>query len=238
MTQRVAVAVGRMASFVVWFVLVGGVVSEYSAATRPVRTLSFGSPVSHIAVIGDSYTTGTDEGGLGPRTWTARAWQALARQGVQVLPDVASEGRSGYAVLGDHGSDFEDLTARAVHPNDGLVVFFGSRNDQGVDPGLLADKARSSFDLARRIAPSAKLLVIGPPWPTADPPDAVLQVDDVINGQAAAAGATYVDPIAEQWFVDRPALIGPDGVHPNDAGHEYMAEMIAPLIRAQLPRRM
>jgi lysophospholipase L1-like esterase len=187
--------------------------------------------------VGDSYTTGTDEGGLGPQAWTARAWQALARQGMPVAADVASEGRAGYAVLGDHGSMFEDLTARAVHPYDHLVVFFGSRNDQGVDPEFLAEQARASFDLARRIAPSARLLVIGPPWPTSDPPGEVRQVDDVIGAQAMAADAAYVDPIAEHWFVDRPELIGPDGVHPTDAGHEYMAEMIAPLIRAQLPRR-
>jgi lysophospholipase L1-like esterase len=232
---------GRMATFVVSLAVVGGgaVGNQASAPSvlRPVVMLSLGSPVSHVAVVGDSYTTGTDVGGLGTRAWTARAWQALARQGVQVAPDVASEGRAGYAVLGDHGSDFEDLTARAVHPNDNLVVFFGSRNDQGVDPGVLAEKARASFDLARRIAPSARLLVIGPPWPTADPPGEVLQVDDIVSGQAAAADAAYVDPIAEHWFVDRPELIGPDGVHPTDAGHQYMAEMIAPLIRAQLPRR-
>src|SRR5579875_3949292 len=168
-------------------------VSGYRAPAPPYRTVTLGSAVNHVAVIGDSYTTGTDEGGLGPKAWTARAWATLARQGVQIAPDVACEGRAGYAVFGDHGSMFEDLTARAVHPNDSLVVFFGSRNDQGVDPGLLADKARASFDLAHRIAPSARLLVIGPPWPTADPPGEVLQVDDVIGGQAAVADAAYVD---------------------------------------------
>src|SRR5579875_3546449 len=185
-----------MASFVVSLVLVGVYVSDHlstSSVMRPAVMLSQGSPVVHVAVVGDSYTTGTDEGGLGSRAWTVQAWQALARQGVQIAPDVASEGRAGYAVFGDHGSMFEDLTARAVHPNDSLVVFFGSRNDQGVDPGLLADKARASFDLAHRIAPSARLLVIGPPWPTADPPGEVLQVDDVIGGQAAVADAAYVD---------------------------------------------
>ncbi|ETB08755.1 hypothetical protein O980_21950 [Mycobacterium avium subsp. paratuberculosis 08-8281] len=49
-----------------------------------------------------------------------------------------------------------------------------------------------------------------------------------------AAGATFIDPIAEHWFVGRPDLIGADGVHPNDAGHQYMADKIAPLIRTQL----
>ena len=188
-------------------------------------------------MIGDSYTTGTDEGGEGPNAWTSRAWQTLARQGVFVAPDVASEGRAGYGVLGDHGSYFEDLAARVVRPNDALVVFFGSRNDQGADPEMLAGKADDAFKLARNIAPSAKLLVIGPPWPTADPPDDVLWVNDILNRQASAVGATYVDAIADKWFVGRPDLIGADGIHPNDAGHAYLADQIAPLIRAQLSQR-
>jgi lysophospholipase L1-like esterase len=192
--------------------------------------------VNHVAVIGDSYTNGTALGGLGPNGWTARVWQTLARQGLQIAADVASEGRAGYGVRGDQGSVFEDLTARAVHPDDGLIVFFGSRNDQGVDPGQLADMARDSFDLAHRIAPSASLLVIGPPWPTADIPASVLQIRDVLNAEARAAGATFVDPLAEHWFAGRPDLIGADGVHPTDAGHAYMAGKIAPLIRSHLPR--
>ncbi len=229
---------GRVAFIVASLMFVsGGIAGKSPGSTRAVDLLTRGAPVNHVAVIGDSYTTGTDEGGLGGNAWTARAWRALAHDGVQVAPDVACEGRAGYAVPGDHGSEFEDLTARAVHPDDALVVFFGSRNDQGLDPALLADKAHSAFGFAHRIAPSARLLVIGPPWPTADPPEGVLAIDDVLTGQAAAAGATYVDPIAEYWFVDRPDLIGPDGIHPTDAGHEYMAEKIAPLIRAQLPHR-
>jgi lysophospholipase L1-like esterase len=115
-------------------------------------------------------------------------------------------------------------------------VFFGSRNDQGVDPGLLAEKARDTFLLAHRFAPTATFLVIGPPWPTADVPASVLQIRDVLNAGARAAGAAFVDPIADRWLVDRPDLIGVDGVHPNDAGHEYLADKIAPLIRMQLSR--
>jgi lysophospholipase L1-like esterase len=188
-------------------------------------------------VIGDSYTTGTDEGGWGSNTWTNRTWLTLARQGVQVAPEVASEGRAGYVVRGDHGSVFEDLTNRAVHPDDALVVFFGSRNDHGVDPTQMAAMAHDTLDLARRIAPTAKLLVIGPPWTDSDPPIDVLYIRDILSGQANEAGATFIDPISEGWFVGRPDLIGPDGVHPNDAGHAYMAEKIAPLIHAELSRR-
>ena len=227
-------AVGRLATLVISLALAVGMVGHRTAPARPYQTAARGTPIDHVAVIGDSYTTGTDEGGQGPRAWTARAWQTLAQRGVRVGADVAAEGKAGYAVPGDRGSIFEDLTARAVKPDDALVVFFGSRNDQGVDPGLLADKARDTFVMARRFAPTARFLVIGPPWPTADVPGSVLQIRDVLNARARAAGAAFVDPIGDRWFVDRPDLIGVDGVHPNDAGHEYLANMIAPLIRMQL----
>ncbi len=212
------------------------VVQSHPARVRPYDLLTLDFRLKHVAVIGDSYTTGTAEGGLGAKSWTAITWQTLAQRGLQIAPDVSAEGRAGYAVAGDRGSLFEDLTARAVKPGDALAVFFGSRNDEGVDLALLIARARNDFNLARRIAPSARLLVIGPPWPTADVPGSMLQVRDMLSTAARAAGAVFVDPISERWFVDRPDLIGPDGVHPNDAGHEYLAGKIAPLIRAQVSR--
>jgi lysophospholipase L1-like esterase len=198
------------------------------------ETLNQAVSVNHIAVIGDSYTSGGELGGLGPNGWTARAWQWLTQQGIPVSADVAAEGGAGYGTRGNHGSVFEDLTARAVKPDDVLVVFFGSRNDQGVEPTQLSILAWGTFQLARRTAPKARFLVIGPPWPTADPPEAALRIRDALRYQAAVVGATFVDPIAEGWFVGRPDLIGNDGVHPTDAGHAYMADKIAPLIGAQL----
>jgi lysophospholipase L1-like esterase len=97
-------------------------------------------------------------------------------------------------------------------------------------PGLVGD----TFQIARRTAPKAKFLVIGPPWPTADPPPEVFALRDSLRAQAKTVGAVFVDPLAERWFVGHPDLIGPDGVHPTDAGHASMAEKIAPLIRSQL----
>jgi lysophospholipase L1-like esterase len=228
--------VSRLITFVVSLTLLAGVACEVAsrAPLRAYNTLTLDSRLNRVAVIGDSYTTGTDEGGEGPRSWTALAWRALAARGTRISADVAAEGRAGYGVRGDHGSVFEDLTARGVKPDEALVVFFGSRNDQGFDPGLLAESAHATYSLARELAPSAKFLVIGPPWPTADVPGDVLEIRDVLNAAARAAGAAFVDPIGDRWFVDRPDLIGPDGVHPNDAGHEYLADKIAPLIRMQL----
>jgi lysophospholipase L1-like esterase len=195
---------------------------------------AIGSITTKIAVIGDSYTAGSAEGGNGPNGWPVLAGQLLAREGVEVDADIAAEGGAGYGQRGSRGNIFQDLTAQAVRRNDVLVVFFGSRNDEPADPQTFPALAAGTFRLARFGAPGAKLLVIGPPWPTASPPPAVLKIRDSLRDQAALAGAAFIDPITEGWFVGRPNLIGLDGVHPTDAGHAYLAEKIAPLIFNQL----
>jgi lysophospholipase L1-like esterase len=228
------VPVSRLFTAIVTIAVLLGASAEHPTPVRHNETLNLAVSVNHIAVIGDSYTTGGELGGLGPKGWTAQAWQWLTRQGIPISADVAAEGGAGYGTRGNHGSVFEDLTADAVKPDDVLVVFFGSRNDQAVDPTQLSILAWGTFQLARSTAPKARFLVIGPPWPTADPPEPVLRIRDTLKYQAGVAGATFVDPIALGWFVGRPDLIGKDGVHPTDAGHAYMANKIAPLIGAQL----
>ena len=215
-----------LAAAAVWVSIMGAAV--FSAST------ALGSTESRIAVIGDSYTAGSGEGGNGPHSWPELAWELLARLGVDVDADVAAEGGAGYGQRGSGGSLFEDLTAQAVRRNDDLIVYFGSRNDEAVDPQKFPSSAATTFNLARFAAPAAKVLVIGPPWPTASPPSAVLKIRDLLREQAAMVGAEFVDPITEGWFVGRPELIGQDGVHPTDAGHVYMAEKIAPLIYDRL----
>jgi len=236
MLMSMEVRVGRLLTVVMCLGLGLGAVGAPRPGIAGATPLSREAAPAHVAVIGDSYTTGTDEGGQGAKGWAARTWQSLARHGVAIAPDVAAEGGAGYGVRGNHGSVFIDLAARAVHRDDALVVFYGSRNDQPVDPARLAVLARNAFVLARRTAPAARLLVIGPPWPTPNVPPVVLRIRDVLRTQALAAGATFFDPIVAGWFFGRSDLIGPDGVHPTDAGHAYMADRIAPLISSQLPR--
>ncbi|MGB0970697.1 MAG: Rv0518 family GDSL lipase [Mycobacterium sp.] len=190
--------------------------------------------VNRIAVIGDSYTSGSDEGGAGTKGWPTRVWRSLAHQGIAVTPTVAAEPGAGYGTRGDRGSLFEDLTVRAVKPNDVLVVFFGSHNDLHVDLTRLSVVMYGTLRLARQIARSAKFLVIGPAWPTADPPLAIRRIRDVLSYQAKLAKANFVDPLAARWFGGTSDLISEDGIHPTDAGHAYMAQKLAPLIGAQL----
>ena len=75
----VQLAVGRLATLVISLALAVGMVGHRTAPTRPYQTAARGIPIDHVAVIGDSYTAGTDEGGQGSNGWTARTWMALAR---------------------------------------------------------------------------------------------------------------------------------------------------------------
>ncbi len=219
--------------------VVGGIgyLARGHDSARHFQTVPLSASPNRVAVIGDSYTAGFEDTGRGAANWTARAWQTLAGRGIYVSADVAAEGGAGYAVRGNRGGLFGDLTARAVQPDDALVVFFGSRNDQDVEPGELTRLVADTLSLARRTTLSARMLVIGPPWPTADVPANVWRIRDILSAEARVVGAEFVDPLAERWFVGRPELIGPDGVHPTDAGHAYMADKIVPLIAGQLPKR-
>jgi phospholipase/lecithinase/hemolysin len=74
-------------------------------------------------------------------------------------------------------------------------------------------------------------VVIGPLWSDGDAPAPVLAVRDAVRTAALAAGAQWIDPVADGWF-DRPAgLIGADRVHPTDAGHRLMAERVDAALR-------
>lgn len=230
-SSAAADAAAAMAALVV---LVGLACATVVAASRAVpryQLTANGRRPIPVMIIGDSYTTGTDQGGRGPSNWTVLMRQRLADWGIPIDLAVAAEGRAGYVVKGDHGSVFEDLTARIVTPAAKLVVFFGSLNDRDVDPEVLTVRSRATLARARRLAPSATMLVIGPPWPNADVPGSLLRNRDALRAVAHTARATFVDPIAERWLADQPELIGSDAVHPNDAGHRYLADKIAPLIR-------
>lgn len=116
---------GRVAAAVVALVVIASALLAPSSRAPHPMLLTRESPLYSVAVVGDSYTTGSTEGGNGAQGWTALTWQKLARGGQDVDPNVAAEGRAGYVVRGYNGNVFGDLTPRAVTANDVLVVFFG-----------------------------------------------------------------------------------------------------------------
>ena len=201
-----------------------------SAVPRPTMSPVDPQLPMRIAIIGDSYTSGSPQGGRGDKSWTALAIRQIQQDGLNVTADIGAEGASGYVSVGHQGHTFFDQISRTVRADDTLVLLFGSINDLTASPGAMARATCDALRGARLAAPSAKLLVIGPPWPRTDPPADISQKRDTIRDRATALGALFVDPLKDGWFAEHPELIGGDGKHPTDEGHAYMARLISPIV--------
>ncbi|MEJ2866272.1 SGNH/GDSL hydrolase family protein [Actinomycetospora sp. OC33-EN08] len=179
-----------------------------------------------VAVIGDSISQGTRLGGLGRANWTsivgaARGWK---------VTDVAVGG-TGYVHASPGTQNFAaGQLERAVAAAPGTVVVQGSRND-GLTP--LPQVSAAAADLYRQLQqrlPGVRLVVIGPVWSDGTITPSLEALRDAVRTPALAAGATFIDPIGENWFAAadtaQPPVIAADGVHPSDAGHRLIAERV------------
>jgi lysophospholipase L1-like esterase len=220
MTRLVAVAAALL------FAVVG------CSSLPSVNATESWTPVTehNIRVIGDSLTEGTAIGGKREANWVYLVWTKLRADGHIATIRTNAEGGAGYVEHGQHGHVLGDLQSGT---DDDVVVFFGGSNDARHPLDAVAAAAAAAFVKARAADPTATLIVIGPLWLYKNPPDYALALRDSIHSAAEAAGALFVDPIADRWFVGT-GLIGSDGLHPTDDGHRYMADKIGPVIEEAL----
>jgi lysophospholipase L1-like esterase len=170
----------------------------------------------------------------GPET----LWVVTAADKLGATIQNLSVSGTGY-LTGDNYSVPDTFVTRAakVDPDTVETVFFGSRNDLGRDRSEVSDAVAAALDAAKKAAPSTSLVIVGPPWVDGDPGDSILNYRNTLRSAAADAGVPFYDPIAERWFFDEPELIGKDTVHPTDAGHQYLAEQLIPIIELNLPKQ-
>ncbi|MCW2714156.1 MAG: hypothetical protein JWN88_1203 [Frankiales bacterium] len=184
-----------------------------SAAEAPASSL--------LAVYGDGYAAGNEQGGLGNAGWPALlAAQTRAELALHAVP------RAGYAAAGTTGQTFLDLVRTAPVPDATVTLVVGSRNDMNEDVGQVQQNAADTISRIRSQAPATAVVIVGPVWPGGNVPASVLAVRDAVRDAAVAAGVTFVDPLVEGWFTEGVGLIAGDGVSPNDAGHAYLAGML------------
>lgn len=150
-----------------------------------------------------------------------------------IVYEVSGDGGSGYTQRGTAGTTFQTEVASTVRPETQLVLLYGSLNDRNAGQAALQDAATKTFEAVRNIAPDAEILVVSPPIL---PGNDEAQFDKIRTALASAASqeqAVFVD--GTDWFANDPAsLIGADKIHPTDAGHDLIAEQIAPHIRSAL----
>jgi lysophospholipase L1-like esterase len=188
-------------------------------------------------VLGDSYTEGlicyAQRMGhiLGWETWSSGA------------------GGTGYICPGPSGrvnfGDRVQTDVIAYHPD--MVIVAGGLNDSGYPQSQIYDAALALYDTILTNLPSAKLVVVGPWWPSGIPSDDILATRDALQEAAGERSLYFIDPIVatnvEQtnagWITGTGNVANPtgdgnadqhisaDGVHPTDLGHQYLATKMA-----------
>ncbi|MFF2029046.1 SGNH/GDSL hydrolase family protein [Arthrobacter sp. NPDC058192] len=191
--------------------------------------------VPNVDIIGDAYVAGADKGGLGAANWTKIVGSRFYEQGLPVAINVIGHPGAGYTVRGPGKFTFAEAANTSLRSTADLVLVFGGRNDGPQEAPNMTAAAKDLYARIRERAPQAKLLVVGPAWTDAKVPDFVASNSQAIGDAASAAGADFISPLKEGWFFGADsALIDADGVHPTDAGHQYLAEKMYNLISKDL----
>jgi lysophospholipase L1-like esterase len=108
---------------------------------------------------------------------------------------------------------------------------------QGTDPGDLVDTLRRMVQQARSRGVLVYLGTLLPQRAGAcrnfAPPESILETNDGIRNMGFLEGALIVDLYAA-LAGQEDTLLGPDGLHPNEAGYRAMAEAFQQAIQATL----
>lgn len=182
-----------------------------------------------VVFIGDSYTVGTgtslDGTGFPAILGELRDWnvQNLAIPGT----GYSTGPRDGLCPSAGCNSYVGVLPA-AVAASPDIVIVSGGRND--LNRLHLETAVEVFYTELRRQLPDARLVVTSPLWDDSTTPDALITLRGQVEREATRVGAEYLD--LGDLFENRPDLIGPDDLHPNEQGLALIAERLDELLPA------
>ncbi len=208
--------------------------SDLGRAGVPVRDPAPNVAARHVAgskavFLGDSYTTGWNGAGIGRRGWPAIVGRTLGWRTVNLA--VAG---TGFMNPGWTNQTVGARVAATIRQKPDIVVVAAGHNDSRWSVATTARAADAALDRLHRALPDAVFVVVAPIWSNATPPARCLDLRDHLRRTARSMHAIFVDPLAGRWFAGiRQRLIGPDGLHPTDAGHRYIAERFLEAIAAK-----
>jgi len=206
--------------------------------TAPGGTSAPGGPSAPppVAILGDPYSGGPGFVGIGEANWTKLLAKSSATAGKPIDLSVFTDSSAGYVKpIGGAGTALAQQVSQIVKPDDRVVVVFPSSSDSEQSRDAVRSAAHAAYAQIKSTAPGATLIVVGQSWTSDKPPSNVTGLRDTLRAEAAAAGAVFVDPLTDKWFVnDTGKLVGSDGVHLTDQGHKYLADQLQPRIAAAL----
>lgn len=200
---------------------------------HPVRAASAQRPADvaaatpSVTFIGDSWTAGTGATAL-------RGYAVLTGEQLGWRYQLLGVGGSGYDVQG-HGSVFGDRIDRAVSTHPDVIVVQGSINERASTARSLAASALATLTRLRSAAGAhTKILVVGASYVPGVPAATVNWINATERTAAATAGVRFVNPAAQEWTNPANKRIWADALHPNDVGHQLVANHLETLLRGML----
>ena len=202
----------------------GADTARAAAGPRPAAR-SAETAVPGVTFVGDSWTQGSGAGGL--RGYAVRAAEQLGWN-YRIL----GVGGSGYSVTGSRGT-FGQRIDGAVASDPDVIVVQGSLNERAstVDR-LLPGAIETLAELRAAAEPETRILVLGASNTPGKDPATIDWINGAVAAAAAAAGLTFVDVAAENWTDPGQPDIWADPNHPNDLGHQLIADRLVPLLRS------
>lgn len=202
-----------------------------------------------LGILGDSISDGSSNNtGAGIGTWTYRAGRLLG------CTDVwdQSRGGTGYITAGSYAV-FADRVAGDITPYsfDRLIVW-GGYNDSAGSQAAIQSAAESLYaTLKSALVAGGQVYVMGCWSPTGSPTSTLTNTDATLKAAALTAGLPFISTITGEirngagtlldtqgaWITTANAAtyIGADNVHPNDAGHIYLARRAVEALKILMP---
>jgi lysophospholipase L1-like esterase len=199
-------------------------VVQAAAAQRPADVAA---ATPSVTFIGDSWTEGVGATAL-------RGYAVLTGEQLGWRYEVLGVGGSGYDVKG-RGSTFGERIDRAVSTHPDVIVVQGSLNERTSTPASLAPAALSTLTRLRAAAgPGTKILVVGASYTPGTPVTTINWINGIVRDDAVKAGLTFVNPAVQEWTNPADKRIWSDPNHPNDVGHQLVADHLEGLLRGML----
>lgn len=192
-----------------------------------------------VTFVGDSYVRGVDEDGGYETRFPHLIGEAL---GADIL--ITAANGSGYLARGpaEDARTYPEQAEKVDEQSD-VVIIVGSRNDKGHSFRRTEMAAEATFRTVKERARKAQIFVVGPIWVNNLPTPGMLRARDAVRAAAQTEHVRFLDALALGWFGETDQMNGsyhvgilPDAIHPNTAGHRYLADQILFYLRPSVCR--
>ena len=209
------------------------VVSPAPAATSAAGTAhsagDAGATQAVAAFLGDSYSTGYNGFGLG-----AAGWPAIVSAALGLAPLNRAVAGTGFVNPGWTSQPIRTRLDAVIRAHPRVVFLAGGHNDRRYGAQAALAAAAPVIDRLHAELPASVLVIVGPIWQSGSVPAALRSLNDGLRQKAASIGVAFIDPVRGGWFAGAwQQLISADGIHPTNAGHRHIADLVLEALAGQ-----